>query len=74
MLNLNTSTSIFTTSIIFYLACFALHLLLKEVLGSFAVVTEQRKKVPGHVELNLSGSTFTEMIKQDHLTERDTWT
>ena len=45
------------------------HLLFKEVLRSFAVMTEQRKQVSGHVELKLCCPTVTEMIRQDHLTE-----
>lgn len=45
-------------------------LLFKEVLRSFAVMTKQRKKVSGHVKLKLSCPNITEMIRQDHLTER----
>lgn len=46
------------------------YLLLKEILRSFAVVTKKRKQVSGHVELKLSCPAITEMIRQDHLTER----
>lgn len=45
------------------------HLLLKEVLWFFAVVTKERKQIPGHVKLKLSCSTITEVVTEDHLPE-----
>lgn len=51
------------------------YLLLKKVLGSFAVVTKEREKVSGHVKLKLSRSSVAKMIGQDHLKDRrETWT
>lgn len=46
------------------------NLLLEEILGSFAEVTKQREKVSGHVKLKLSCPTFTEVIRQDHLQDK----
>ena len=43
--------------------------LLKEVLWSLAIVSEQREEVPHHVKLELSSATLIEMVVQDKLWE-----
>lgn len=44
------------------------HSLLEEVFRPFAVMTEKREEVSGHVEVELRCSTITKVVREDHLT------